>query len=291
MSTVDPTDIRQWTRPQRKALCKGERIRIRADPNIIVETAKPILLVTSTTAHQLIVDSVIMLTDDVDQASVLRLVRHVEHLATSEAQPLRMANDMDVLEMLRVTAAAQALGMEKYTAHVYKKVEAQLRHGLLEYDDLDAILSLKVQHQRLFRIVCENLARRVREETIPDHDVLDRYLEANPLYRDRISSLNDTHANRLRIAQEREHRIRQAEQARIRREETKECAIADANAREKREAARTQPAWDKKAAQETEYERICIEQSRLPVNKRKKFTNGVRLHWERTQGTKPPKGC
>jgi regulator of protease activity HflC (stomatin/prohibitin superfamily) len=221
-----------------------------------------------------------MLTDDVDQASVLQVIRHVEYLATSEAQPSRMANNMSIREMLRVTAAAQILGMGKYTAHVYKKVEAQLRHGLPEYGDLDALFSLKNQHQRLFTIVCEKLAWRVREETISDHDVFDR-----------IKSLNKAYTNSLRIAKDHNDRAQQAEQACIRREEAKERAVAEAEAREKREAARIQPVWDMKAVQEAEYERICLEQSRLPGNKRKKFSADVRLHWERTRGTKPPKGC
>jgi hypothetical protein len=160
MAPAENTDLREWTYAQRKALLKGERVRIRSGAAILTETAKPILMAASTTANQIIKHNVILLPENVDKSSVLRLIRYIEVVAKLEVQPPRLAID-DVPKMLGIMATAQMLGMEKYTSHLYKKLEAQLRHDLLEYEDMDAVLAFKQQFPQLFKFLCDNMARRI----------------------------------------------------------------------------------------------------------------------------------
>jgi hypothetical protein len=95
--------------------------------------------------------------------------------------------------MLDTKAAAEALGMEQYVDHVYRKCEAYLRRELPTYEDLDACTHYSqlgvLNYTRLLYIVAKNLAVRVWEDTIPDPKVFSEYLSKNVVLNQQIQSI------------------------------------------------------------------------------------------------------
>ncbi|KAF3040751.1 hypothetical protein E8E12_008919 [Didymella heteroderae] len=70
--------------------------------------------------------------------------------------------------------------MNKYTCHVFRKMEAYISNTLLTYDEIDAVSRFGASHPRLFNRMVNRLVVMVREETIPDLDVFAQYCLAHP---------------------------------------------------------------------------------------------------------------
>jgi hypothetical protein len=180
---------------------------------------------------------------------------------------------------------------------VYRKCEAFLRNLLPEYHDLDALVMFSEHHPRLLRVTADNLAERMRENTIPDEDIFAAYLDNNPILMTAIETAKAKFVEACKRNREFEetHKVRvqnaiaraaAAEQARIATEQAK----IDREAREKEKAAKEKVFWAKKNAESAEDEQSIKKKLQLPVGKRK-FTPGEAQHWRKTRGTSPLKGC
>jgi hypothetical protein len=208
--TAKDIDIRDWSYGDRKiVVSKGDRVDISVDDVLVTDMSKPLFRATSATAGDLFKDGAVKLPADTDKDGVLRLANHLEAVIQASTKPFPLPRILNMTASLGVCAAASALGMEKYTVHLYRKCEALLRKDLPTYADLEAITTFKQTHERLFSIVVTNLAVLVREEKIPDPDVFSAYLAENPTLATAITTANDKYAAHVR-------RMEESEEARAR---------------------------------------------------------------------------
>ncbi|KAF2030623.1 hypothetical protein EK21DRAFT_100301 [Setomelanomma holmii] len=239
MSSKD-VDIRKCSFKDRQMLATGQRVVICQGEQPIAEMPRPLFIATSTNAGKL-EEGLVKLPEDVDPRGVLVL--------------------MSTYDMLSVTAAADVLGMKKYTDHIYRKCEACLRHELPSYEDLNAFTLFAAKHSHLLRLLVSTAIAK-REEYV---------------------------ANCARIGQEREDKNRAALQAKIA-EERATAIDKEREQRQKEKAAKEKEFWDKKKAEAAEDEKAIQAKLKLSADKRK-FTPREKAHWRRTRGTKLPKGC
>jgi len=195
--------------------------------------------------------------------------------------------------------------MEKYVDHVYKKCEAILHSRLLSYDDLTTLTHSTEHHLRLFKIVVKGLADRVRNKTMPDLDGFYRYLSGNP-YLNWLISINIKKRGKAienaQIHQEAVEEMKRRwvegeieeqrdEEKRLRRQKAKDELRKREEERLEVHAARQDAFWEAKRVQDAANEKACLEKVRTPVSKRVAFTQDERVHWRKTRGTLPLKGC
>jgi hypothetical protein len=310
-------DIRKQTQADRQMLIKGHRLRVFAGEAFITDDFPlPLFNATSTKAEELVVTDIPILTSaskptkaellvrgritlsaNIDRRGILMLLNYLKEMIFWRKGDLRMPSEMGISDMLNVTAAAQALGMDKYVDHVYRKCEAFLRNLLPEYHDLDALVMFSEHHPRFLRVTASNLAERMRENTIPDEDIFAAYLDNKPVLKIAIEAtevefvetckrnreFEETHKLRVQNAIA---RAAATEQARISIEQAK----VEHEAREKEKATKEKAFWTKKNAESAEDEQSIKKKLQLPIGKRK-FTPREAQHWRKTRGTSLPKGC
>ncbi|KAF1842940.1 uncharacterized protein K460DRAFT_288836 [Cucurbitaria berberidis CBS 394.84] len=257
---VKDIDILSWSYGDRqKLVSKGNRIRIFAGDVLITDISRPLFRATSEIAAVILRNGDVKLPDDTDIGGVIQIVNHLEAVIKFKHKPNQLSKNMTMLESLSICAAANLLGMSRYVDHIYKRCEALLRKGLPTYENLDAIIAFSKHHERLFSIVVNDLAVHVRDDTIPDVEEFNAYLMLNPILDATIKEVNEKYAtNLLRQAEREERRI---------------------------------PFWDEKKAKAATLEISCQKKALETIPKDRKFTSEERMHWLRTKGKQPPKGC
>jgi hypothetical protein len=174
-------DLRACPLNYRKSLSKGKHAFICAGNTSVAKLPQALFLAAST-KPELLVNGVVQLPDYADPRGVALLCKYLTHMIhwRGTHHGYRMSTQMEIYDMLSVTAAAALLGMDQYVDHIYRKCEAQLHNDLLSYEDLDAITYFAQEHHRLMRIVArKNLAPRMRAGYIPDPEHFDHYLSQN----------------------------------------------------------------------------------------------------------------
>jgi len=315
----DGVDLRLCPVKDRKDFGKGE-LAVICKGNIALVDLPCALFLATSTKPELLIHGLIKLPDDIDARGVALLIAYMNKLVYSHHKDLRMRHyNMEVYDMLSVTAAAAVLGMEQYTAHIYRKCEAVLHNDLPSYDDIDAVTYFAREHPRmLYILAAKNLAKKMRENEIPDMDDFVAYLSINPIVNEQIQMSNTRHADYVsrnaQRKQEDQARVQRAIKTREYHERAKASAIERAQKREQWEQGREQREqeqakrakereqhakdkadedkkyWAKKKEEAAEDEKSIQEKVKLAVEKRK-FTLRERAHWRKTRGTKLPKGC
>ncbi|KAH7082166.1 hypothetical protein FB567DRAFT_530713 [Paraphoma chrysanthemicola] len=283
LADVKDIDIRNWCVQWRTTLVKGEIIPILIGNVLVAEIRKPMLNVTSVKAQELCKAGKIELPTDTDKDGVNHLLHYFSCVANTKRKPTFMNNHLPTYQALSVCAAAALLGMDKYTDHVYKMCEAKLRADPAEYEDIDAILAFEKHHARLFKVVVNDLATHVWNDTLPDKEDFAAYLAENPVLETAIKAANDAYAEKDYLMETREERRMLREEYQARRKE-REQRFEDRKAEYK---ARWAAINTKNAA----LEKSCREKSSGAVEKRKQFDANERRHWISTRQCQPPKGC
>jgi hypothetical protein len=191
---ITDIDIRSWSVPRRLALRKGEMVPIYVGEYIAIEILERLLNATSTKFDKLLQHGAVKLPAITEEGGVVHLIEHIKYISTARKTPVKMSNKIDMFMSLSVCTAASVLGMEMYVNHVYKKCESVLREDPSSYEDLDAILLFDEEHARLFKIVVNDLAVRVREASVPDPKAFQSYLEQYRSLDDAIEAVNDSFA-------------------------------------------------------------------------------------------------
>ena len=285
---VKDIDVLKFSYGDRQMLLsKKNRVRIYAGDYFVIDMSKPLFRATSEIAGEILKDNKVKLPADVDQAGVVRLVDHLENSMLSARKPVPLTQNMTMSSSLGVCVVGQLLGMNRYVGHIYKKCEARLRRDPPTYEELDAIIAYSKQHTRLFNIVVNDLATRVWDDTIPDPEDFKAYLAQNPALENAIKVTNDKYANKLRIDAEREARRVRREEQRARLDEQQKRD----EERKKKEAAADKAFWTSKKAKDAALEASCQKKMKATNLKDRKFTVEERLHYVRTKGKQPPKGC
>ncbi|KAH7082165.1 hypothetical protein FB567DRAFT_605406 [Paraphoma chrysanthemicola] len=290
-SSANDVDVRMFTLGDRQMLATGQRIFICKGNDPVSEIPRPLFLATSTNPS-LLVNGRVNLPQNTDAHGVRLLVDYLIAMIfePSEAiEDLRMSNRRSLYDMLSVTAAADLLGMKKYTDHLYRKCEAYIRRDLPAYEELDAMVRFASNHTRLFHLlVTENLVpRMLTPGSIQDISDFNKYLSKTPVLNEPIQAAITKHyeytENRARVQQQRQENY----QARKREEQAQlQEQSATAQNQERDEKA----AKDKKKAEDAEDEKSIQEKVKQSGDKRR-FTAREKAHWRRTRGTKLPKGC
>lgn len=316
---LDGVDLRLCPLKVRKDFGKGERAIICKGNVALIDLPCALFLVTST-KPELLIHGLIKLPHDIDARGVVLLIAYMSRMVSWHHKDLRMRHyDMEVYDMLSVTAAAAVLGMEQYTAHIYRKCEAILHNDLPSYDEIDAVTYFARERPRMLYILAsKNLAKKMRENKIPDVDDFTAYLSNNPIINEQIQMSHARHAEYVSRNEERKQeeqdRIQRAIKTREYHSRAKASAIERAQKREqweqgpeqreqeqaKRAKEREQHIkdkanedkryWAKKKEEAAVDEKSIQEKVKLAVDERK-FTLRERSHWRKTRGTKLPKGC
>lgn len=295
-TSASDVDVRMFTLGDRQMLATGQRVFICKGNDPVSEIPRPLFLATSTNLS-LLVNGRVHLPQDTDAHGVRLLVDYLIAMIfePSEAiEDLRMSNRRSLYDMLSVTAAADLLGMKKYTDHLYRKCEAYIRRDLPAYEELGAMVRFASNHTRLFHLlVTENLVpRMLAPGNIQDIDDFKKYLSRTPVLNDPIQAAVSKHyeytENRARVQQQRQENY----QARKREEQSQlqeQSAKVQTQERDEK-AAKDKAFWDKRKAEDAEDEKSIKEKLKLSADNRK-FTAREKAHWRRTRGTKLPKGC
>jgi hypothetical protein len=174
-------DVRSYSQPIRAVLAQGPLLTIYIGQSAIAQLPRALFLATSTKPELFNYSyATVMLPPHIEPNAVAELVNYLNGMVASfEEFPRLEVKGMTIYGMLSTTIAADALGMRKYVEHVYRKVEAIFRRHLPTYADLDAISHYAHQHERLLKIVAQNLAVRVWEKEIPDAETFHAYLAGN----------------------------------------------------------------------------------------------------------------
>ena len=280
IAEANDIDIRTWCVRDRKALMTGSEVAICVGDTVVADIPQALLKVTSLSFDKLCTGGKIVLPAATDKAGVVSLISYLRHVANSEKAPLPMPKPSTVFGLLSVCAAAKALNMEKYVDHIYKTCEAILRKDPPTYEAIEAITAMKDQHTRLFNIVVNSLAARIWDDSIPDPEEFKAYLAHNRALDNAIFLANEEYAERLGVEAERKQQWLQREAEREK-----------SQARRKEDEGKRTAKWAAKEVARAACERSVKAKSQRPVEKRQKFTPEEKLHWMRTRGSQPPKGC
>jgi len=273
---VGDIDIRAWAKQFRSALPKGEFVPIYVGDAIATNIHKPLLKVVSTKFDAVYQDGAVKLPADTDEVGLDRLIGYLDYVCGTSKKPQPMSTNMPLFDMLSVCAVASSLGMDKYVDHVYKKSEAILRIDPPLYEHIDAITFFRPEHTRLYNIVVQNLAIRVRDATISDAEDFDKYLSNHLDLAEAIEATNDAFtAKQLKVAEAKGRKAFRGK-AQVVRKEVQQ---------------RQTSLWADKNARRQVLVQSCAQKSSGPVEKRKKFTADERAHWISVHGKQPPKGC
>jgi hypothetical protein len=119
---VEHIDNRDMTPVNRYALSKGDIVQIHIGEKLAIETTRAVFEVTSTKANELLLNGMVKLREDVEPGGVIHIVKYLHAMVSSYKKGARTSSkDMTVFHMLSVISAAEKLGMDKYTDHMYKK--------------------------------------------------------------------------------------------------------------------------------------------------------------------------
>ncbi|RII20099.1 hypothetical protein CUC08_Gglean001499 [Alternaria sp. MG1] len=285
--TAKDIDIRDWSFADRQMLVKGDRVQIFIDGVLITTISKPLLRATSATVGDILKDGTIELPADTDESGVIRVVEYLEAIVKVTAKPLPFTRALDMAKTLGVCAAARALGMDKYTVHLYKKCEALLRHDPPAYEDIDAIIAFKTSHERLFKIVVNGLVKHVWEGTIPDPEDFAVYLAQNPVLDDAIKIAIQKHDSYLRKMERLAKRgaREEANQARH------EAYLQEKAKRATKKQADEKAFFAAKASKDAGLEKSIQKKIRASEPKERRFTAEENVHYWRMYSKKPPQGC
>jgi hypothetical protein len=273
---IKDIDIRSWSVPRRLALRKGEMVPIYVGEYIAIEISERLLHATSTKFDKLLQNGAVKLPAITEEGGVVHLVEHIKYISTTRKTPAKMSNKIDMFMSLSVCTAASVLGMEMYVNHVYKKCESVLREDPSSYKDLDANLLFDEEHARLFKIVVNDLAVRVREGSVPTPQAFRSYLAQYPRLEDAIKAVNDSFAEQQRKAAK---------------DEERNALDVETRAIKNEAAQRTESRWVEKNAKRAALEKACMVKPRIPLGRLKKFSAEERAHWISTRGEIVPKGC
>ncbi|KAH7070464.1 hypothetical protein BKA63DRAFT_475735 [Paraphoma chrysanthemicola] len=295
-TSAKDVDVRMFSLGDRQMLATGQRIFICKGNDPVSEIPRPLFFATSTNPS-LLVNGRVQLPQDTDAHGVMLLVDYLIAMIfePSEAiEDLRMSNRRSLYDLLSVTAAADSLGMKKYTDHLYRKCEAYIRRDLPAYEELDAMVHFAPKHTRLFHLmVTENLLpRMLTPGNIQDINDFNKYLSKTPVLNEPIQAAITKHyeyvENRARAQQERQenyHARKRKEQAYVQEQRAK----VETQERDEK-AAKDKAFWDQKKEEAAEDEKSIQEKMKQSADNRR-FTAREKAHWRRTRGTKLPKGC
>ncbi|KAH7070465.1 hypothetical protein BKA63DRAFT_518482 [Paraphoma chrysanthemicola] len=283
LADVKGIDIRNWCVQWRTTLLKGERLPILIGEVQVAEITKPMLNVTSVKAKELCKAGKIELPTCTDKDGVLHLLDYLLYVASTKRKPAFMNNRLSTHQALCICAAAALLGMDKYVDNIYKMCEAKLRADPVEYEDIDAILAFEEQHARLFKIVVNDLATHIWNDTLPDKEDFAAYQAENPNLDDAIKAANDAYAEKDYLMATRERRRVRREGYQARRKEHEQ--------RFEDRGAEYKARWAAKNTKNAALEKSCRDKSSGAVETRKKFDANERRHWISTRQCQPPKGC
>ena len=314
MRLVDPApiavsahdiDVRAFPQPDRSGFAQGPLIQIFAGEVFAGELPYHLFLATSTKPELLINGVTVQVPAHIDHFALQELIGYLNHMVFSRKDfPRMLTHHNDVSEMLSITEAALALGMKKYTDHIYRKCEAYLRRELPTYEDLNACVYFAQVHPRLLRIVAENMAIRVWEDDVPDREDFDYYLTQNKALDQEIKTAigkREAYFRHLEeLKQERMARFQRGDGARVGRERgVQRAKVIDEHTKEQEQwkkekaekAAKDKAFWDKKKAEDAEDAKSIEKKLLLPADKRK-FTLREKAYWRTHRGTnKLPKGA
>ncbi|KAF2825020.1 hypothetical protein CC86DRAFT_395370 [Ophiobolus disseminans] len=301
-------DIRAYPQPRRAVFAQGQPVLVVLGEVTLIELPFPLFMAAST-KPELLVNGIIQLPGHIKHYAVVHLVCYLNEMVLSPQEfPRLVTHGMNVWNMLDINKAAEALGVAEYVDHAYRKCEAYLRRELPEYEELDACTyhaqGDDLNYTRLLRIVAENLAVRMWEDTIPDSEQFHRYLEYNvPLGQQIQLFIQQREAYFAHIEELKEQRMPQPQRANYnhKRREQGDWRPTVANEptqedlqwkKEKaQKAAKSKAFWDIKKAQNAEDAKAIQEKLTLSGNKRK-FTAREQKYYRELHGThKLPKGC
>lgn len=177
-------DIRGYTTSARHALLNGPPVPIVVNGYHISTIPLSLLQATSTRIPELLNSDGIYLAPDTDIPGLTTLIQHLLTVAYNADEPHefehRLQNNMSVRDSLAVCQAAHRMGMIKYTAHVFRKMEAYLSNSIPQYHEIDAVLHFAAAHPRLRQAMVRKLALAIRDEAMPDPETFAAYCVHHP---------------------------------------------------------------------------------------------------------------
>jgi hypothetical protein len=124
LTSAKQVDICKLSQTDRKMLFQRKHVPIFAGETFITGDFLLALFNATWTKADLLVGGRVQVPADVDDQGILTLLNYFKDLVHWRKGSLRMSNDMGVRDMLAVTSAAEALGMDKYVDHIYRRCEA-----------------------------------------------------------------------------------------------------------------------------------------------------------------------
>lgn len=284
-------DLRQEPQAVREAL-KGKQIPIIINNQHMYDVPEPLLKVTSIRAGDFVKKGKITLPNDAptleaDPRSVGIFVDYMKSLTqVKHPAPLWLRLDDDDIEThLGVCQAANILGMDKYVAHLVRKVDT-IFHGLPSYEDLDYLVIHKAWYSRVYGIAVRTFAQMVREDGIPDPEDFEKYLFRREEFAQDIEDANIKHFNWIEM--QAMHELR--EQQRLQDKEYAQAKAAELEKMTKKRNARQKQFWAVKNTQDAKLRKATEQKTRASGSARK-FTCEERIWYIKTNGKQPPKGC
>lgn len=256
------------------------------------DVPEPLLKVTSIRAGDFVKKGMITLPNDAptleaDPRSVGIFVDYMKSLTqVKHPAPLWLRLDDDDIEThLGVCQAANILGMDKYVAHLVRKVDT-IFHGLPSYEDLDYLVIHKAWYSRVYGIAVRTFAQMVREDGIPDPEDFEKYLFRREEFAQDIEDANIKHFNWIEM--QAMHELR--EQQRLQDKEYAQAKAAELEKMTKKRNARQKQFWAVRNTQDAKLRKATEQKTRASGSARK-FTCEERIWYIKTNGKQPPKGC
>ncbi|KAH8707528.1 hypothetical protein GQ44DRAFT_551118, partial [Phaeosphaeriaceae sp. PMI808] len=175
-SSASKIDLRAFSQKDRAMLTKGDKVRVRIGKAKFIEIPRTLLVAASTKANTLISGNEVNSLEEITWNGADKVIQYILLLARTPNKDFNISFPMSISDMMSVTAAAEALGMGKYTSHIYKRCEAILRNENLEFEDMDACTHFREHHPRFFHILGERLAFQWIDNTILDIDEFKVYI-------------------------------------------------------------------------------------------------------------------
>lgn len=284
-------DLRKLKEYQRKVLEEGEILSIvKTDGTIVSRMRVTVFNAASTKPDLCHVDKIHLPTtiEGTNQEQALKWF--ISHMNKLNNLPVPMFEDAE--RDLLIVHVAEQLGMRKYVQHIFNAYYKPLKNHELSFAHLIGIVKAENPvANKLYFDASYDLATLAWDNTIEDTKLWEEELMVNNKLAASVDKLHGiwTDAINRQEKQDKLREIRQLEhEEQVKAQKTRELEHVKL---QKQREAMDKVMWAEKASKEAALEKSC-QQKVLAANAReRKFTVDERLHWLRTKGKQPPKGC
>ncbi|KAI0590617.1 hypothetical protein TUN199_04053 [Pyrenophora tritici-repentis] len=177
----------------RKILAKGAQVHICDHQGITICQLPHALFRAISTKKELVKPGnqpgIITLPENLDELMIINLIQHFMDLVTWKQHARMLPSYESTYHDLQTCSVGEYLGMKMYTQHIFNWYFASISSGHLPgYSDIDAFTYVRtIPGEALFQKLVNFVAKLDFEDSIPDPEDYQEYLQTNQHFREAVA--------------------------------------------------------------------------------------------------------